>query len=57
MKTGIIKADEPKKKNGKKVVKTVGRTMAAFLAAGVALIALTDKVMSKACSQENEEEE
>ena len=33
MKTGIIKADEPKKKNGKKVVKTVGRTMAAFLAA------------------------
>ena len=31
--------------------------MAAFLAAGVALIALTDKVMTKACSQENEEEE
>lgn len=56
MKTGIIKADDQKKKNGKKVVKTVGKTMAAFLAAGVALIALTDKVMTKACSQENEEE-
>ena len=48
MKTGIIKADDQKKKNGKKVVKTVGKTMAAFLAAGVALIALTDKVMTKA---------
>ena len=57
MKTGIIKADEPKKKNGKKVAKTLGRTMAAFLAAGIALIALTDKTMSKAYPQENEEDE
>lgn len=59
MKRGIIEAEKPKKnkKSGKNVAKTLGRTMAAFLAAGVALIALTDKTMSKVYPQENEEEE
>ncbi len=57
MKRGIVEAETKKKKGGKKVAKTLGRTMAAFLAAGVALIALTDKTMSKACPQEDEEEE
>lgn len=57
MKRGIIEAETKKKKGGKKVAKTLGRTVAAFLAAGVALIALTDKTMSKACPQENEEDE
>ena len=40
MKRGVIEADKPKKAGGKKVAKTLGRTMAAFLAAGIALIAL-----------------
>lgn len=57
MKKGVIEADKPKKAGGKKVAKTLGRTMAAFLAAGIALIALTDKTMSKAYPQENEEDE
>ena len=57
MKRGVIEADKPKKAGGKQVVKTLGRTMAAFLAAGIALIALTDKTMSKAYPQENEEDE
>lgn len=59
MTRGMIKAEENEKKNpsGKKVAKTLGRTMAAFLAAGVALIALTDKTMSKVYPRENEEEE
>ncbi len=60
MKRGMIEAEKPGKKNktsGKQVAKTLGRTMAAFLAAGVALIALTDKTMSKVYPQENEEEE
>lgn len=57
MKRGVIEADKPKKAGGKKAAKTLGRTMAAFLAAGIALIALTDKTMSKAYPQENEEDE
>ena len=57
MKRGVIEADKPKKAGGKKVAKTLERTMAAFLAAGIALIALTDKTMSKAYPQENEEDE
>lgn len=57
MKRGVIEADKPKKIGGKKVAKTLGRTMAAFLAAGVALIAVTDKTMSKAYPQKDEEEE
>ena len=57
MKRGVIEADKPKKAGGKKVAKTLGRAMAAFLAAGIALIALTDKTMSKAYPQENEEDE
>ena len=57
MKRGVIEADKPKKAGGKKVAKTLGRTMAAFLAAGIALIALTDKTMSKAYPQENEEDD
>ncbi|MCI5533911.1 MAG: hypothetical protein MR440_03985 [Firmicutes bacterium] len=57
MKRGVIEAEKPKKAGGKQVAKTLGRTMAAFLAAGIALIALTDKTMSKAYPQENEEDE
>lgn len=59
MKRGMIEAEKPgkNKTSGKQVAKTLGRTMAAFLAAGVALIALTDKTMSKVYPQENEEEE
>lgn len=60
MKRGVVEAKETKetkKKGGNKKIKTLGRTMAAFLAAGVALIALTDKAMTKAYPQEDEEEE
>ena len=57
MKRGVLEADTPKTAGGKQVAKTLGRTMAAFLAAGIALIALTDKTMSKAYPQENEEDE
>ncbi len=57
MKRGIVEAKKTKKTDGKKKVKTLGKTMAAFLAAGVALIALTDKAMTKAYPQEDEEEE
>ena len=57
MKRGVIEADKRRKVRGMAGAKTLGRTMAAFLAAGIALIALTDKTMSKAYPQENEEDE
>lgn len=47
------------KKTGKnvstgQVIKTVGKTAGLLLAAGIALIAATDKTMSKAFPQEEE---
>lgn len=48
------------KKTGKnvstgQVIKTVGKTAGLLLAAGIALIAATDKTMSKAFPQEEED--
>lgn len=50
------------KKTGKnvstgQVIKTVGKTAGLLLAAGIALIAATDKTMSKAFPQEEEDAE
>ncbi len=45
---------EKKKNSAKKTFKTLGKVMAGFLAAGVALIAVTDKTMSKAFPQDEE---
>ncbi len=55
MTRGMIEPE--KKKNGmKKKAKTLGKIMAGFLAAGVALIAVTDKTMSKAFPQDEDAE-
>ena len=53
MTRGMVEPE--KKKNGaKKTFKTLGKVMAGFLAAGVALIAVTDKTMSKAFPQDED---
>ena len=55
MTRGMVEPE--KKKNGaKKTFKTLGKVMAGFLAAGVALIAVTDKTMSKAFPQDEDPE-
>ena len=55
MTRGMVEPE--KKKNGaKKTFKTLGKVMAGFLAAGVALIAVTDKTMSKAFPQDEDAE-
>lgn len=53
MKRGMVKADKKvTKKTGGSVAKTLFRVVGIGLAAGVALIAATDKTMKKAFPQE-----
>ncbi|MBR5229608.1 MAG: hypothetical protein IKW01_02035 [Firmicutes bacterium] len=55
MRRGMIKADEKvTKKTGGSVVKTAMKIVGVGLAAGVALIAATDKTMKAAFPQEDE---
>lgn len=55
MKRGMIKADKKAtKKTGGGVVKTLLKVTGVGLAAGLALIAATDKVMTKAFPQKDE---
>lgn len=57
MKRGMVKADKPaSKKTGAGVAKTLLKVVGVGLAAGVALIAATDKVMTKAFPQDEEGE-
>ena len=56
MKRGMIKAENPTKKSGMKVGKTIAKVVGVGLAAGIALIAATDKTMKTAFPQEKEEE-
>ena len=65
MTRGMIKAEKTSrkgqktngtKKSGKNVVGTLGKVLGIGLAAGIALIAATDKTMSKAFPQEESED-
>ena len=57
MKRGITKADrKATQKNNEAVAKTLLKVVGVGLAAGVALIAATDKTMKKAFPEEKEEE-
>ena len=57
MNRGKIEAKKPGKKlTTGQVVKTIGKTAGILLAAGIALIAATDKTMSKAFPQEEKQE-
>lgn len=57
MKVGKTKAQNPTKNSNAKVLKTLGRVISVGIAAGIALIAVTDKAMSKAFPKEKVEEE
>lgn len=57
MNRGKIEAKKPGKElTTGQVVKTIGKTAGLLLAAGIALIAATDKTMSKAFPQEEKQE-
>ena len=57
MKRGMTKADEKaKKKTGNGLAKTLLKIVGVGLAAGVALIAATDKTMKKAFPEASEKE-
>ena len=57
MNRGKIEAKKPGKKlTTGQVVKTIGKNPGLLLAAGIALIAATDKTMSKAFPQEEKQE-